>query len=90
MRIVELRIDPGGQVRLETRGFAGRGCLKAAMFLKTCLGKLVGEQLTGEFYWLAPGFCTRSYESMGWVTGKGSRAANSAGVWYPNALCGRR
>jgi len=28
--------------------------------------------------WLAPGSCTRSYESMGWVTGKGSRAENSA------------
>jgi hypothetical protein len=50
MKTIQLSISPAGQVRLETRGFAGETCLKAAAFLRESLGQVAHETRTPEFY----------------------------------------
>jgi hypothetical protein len=50
MKTIELIISSTGQVRLETRGFAGDSCLKSAEFLRQSLGQVAHETRTPEFY----------------------------------------
>ena len=49
-RIIEIIVQPNGQTRIETKGFAGSTCRDASRFVEEALGKQTGEQLTGEFY----------------------------------------
>ena len=50
MRTIEITVDPRGQVRVETRGFAGGECREAGRFVERALGTSSAETLTAEFY----------------------------------------
>ena len=47
---IEIIVQPDGQTRVETKGFAGSSCRDASRFIEEALGNTTGEQLTGEFY----------------------------------------
>jgi len=47
---IEIVVSPNGQVRIETKGFAGSECRQASRFVEQALGKRQGEQLTSEFF----------------------------------------
>ncbi len=50
MKIIEVLIDPQGQVSLQTRGFAGRSCREGSRFLEEALGTTLHERATAESY----------------------------------------
>ena len=50
MTTIEIIVSPGGEVRLETKGFQGSTCRDASRFLERALGSPTGEQLTPEFH----------------------------------------
>jgi hypothetical protein len=49
-RIIEVIVSPTGEVKLETKGFAGSSCRQASQFLEQALGQAVSDQVTPEFY----------------------------------------
>jgi hypothetical protein len=49
-KVIEIIVQPDGQTRVETKGFAGSACRDASRFIEEALGKQTGEQLTGEFH----------------------------------------
>lgn len=53
MTLLELIIGPAGEIRGETRGFAGRSCLEASRDLLQTLGQTTSDRLTAEFYAIA-------------------------------------
>ena len=50
MKEIVLDIFDDGEVRIETKGFKGKTCLKEAQFLKDLLGKQTFQQLTPAYY----------------------------------------
>ena len=50
MKEIILDISNDGEVRIETRGFKGKVCLKESEFLKDLLGKQTFQQLTPCYY----------------------------------------
>ena len=50
MKEIIVDISPEGEVKIETRGFKGKSCLKESQFLKDLLGKETEQQLTPA-YW---------------------------------------
>jgi len=50
MKEIVLDISNDGEVRIETRGFKGKVCLKESQFLKDLLGKQTFQQLTPAYY----------------------------------------
>ena len=61
MKLIEITVAPDGQIRSETKGFAGAECQQASAFLEKMLGRRVSEQLTAEFY-AQSGIHTRQQE----------------------------
>jgi hypothetical protein len=49
-RIIEVTVDPRGQVRVQTRGFAGPGCREASRPLEQALGARTSETRTAEYH----------------------------------------
>ena len=49
-KVIEITVDPQGNSRVETRGFAGGACREASRFLETALGRRAAETLTAEFH----------------------------------------
>ena len=49
-KVIEITVDPQGNSRVETRGFAGGACREASRFLETALGRRSAETLTAEFH----------------------------------------
>ena len=49
-KIIRVIVGPRGEVKIETKGFAGPACREASRFLEKALGQPAGEQLTAEFY----------------------------------------
>lgn len=49
-RTIEIFVSPGGDTRLETKGFAGPACQQASRALEDALGCRAGEERTAEFY----------------------------------------
>jgi hypothetical protein len=49
-KIIEITVSPSGETRLETKGFTGRACQLASIFLELTLGKRQSDQMTSEFY----------------------------------------
>jgi hypothetical protein len=43
-----------GEVRIETRGFAGKSCMAESQFIKDVLGKETARQLTPAYYQKEP------------------------------------
>ena len=50
MKTIEITVDPKGQAKVETRGFAGPECREASRFVETALGRATAETLTAEFH----------------------------------------
>ncbi len=50
MKTIEILISPKGEVKVQTRGFAGSSCRDASKFIEEALGQRVSEQLTPEFH----------------------------------------
>lgn len=50
MKTIEILIDPKGETRLQTKGFAGSSCRDASRFIEQALGQGTGEKLTTEFH----------------------------------------
>ena len=50
MKIVEITVAPGGETKVETKGFSGRECREASRFLEAALGTNRSETFTSEFY----------------------------------------
>jgi hypothetical protein len=50
MKEIMVDISNEGEVKIETRGFKGKSCLKESQFLKDLLGKETEQQLTPA-YW---------------------------------------
>jgi hypothetical protein len=50
LKTIEITVDPRGQTRVETRGFAGGECREASRFLEQALGSRSAETLTAEFH----------------------------------------
>ena len=50
MKTIEITVDPRGQSKVETRGFAGGECREASRFVEQALGTRSAETLTAEFH----------------------------------------
>ncbi len=50
MKTIEITVDPQGQAKVETKGFAGSECREASRFVEQALGTRTAEALTAEFY----------------------------------------
>ena len=50
MKTIEIIIQPSGETKVETKGFAGPECKEASKFLEEALGERTSEELTAEFY----------------------------------------
>jgi hypothetical protein len=49
-RIIEVIISPTGEETVQTKGYAGGGCLEASKFLEGALGPVATERKTSEYY----------------------------------------
>jgi hypothetical protein len=50
MKEIIVDVADTGEIRIETRGFKGKSCLKESDFLKVLLGKETSRQLTPAYY----------------------------------------
>jgi hypothetical protein len=50
MKIIEIIVDPQGNVKLQTKGYSGNECRSASAEIEKSLGVSTAEQLTPEFY----------------------------------------
>ena len=50
MKSIEVTVDPKGDTKLETKGFAGAECRDASRSLEQALGIRTAEALTAEFH----------------------------------------
>ena len=50
MKQIMIDISDQGEVKIETRGFSGKGCIEESEFLKELLGKETYRQLTPAYY----------------------------------------
>ncbi len=50
MKTIEITINPKGETRVETKGFAGPECREASRFLEQALGARMAETLTAEYH----------------------------------------
>jgi len=49
-RTIEVIVNPKGEVKVETKGFAGGSCRDVSKALEEALGVRASEQVTAEFY----------------------------------------
>jgi hypothetical protein len=50
MKEIVIDILDSGEVKIETKGFHGKGCVEESQFLKDLLGKETARQLTPAYY----------------------------------------
>jgi hypothetical protein len=50
VKTIEITVDPRGETKVETRGFAGGECREASRFVEQALGTRSAETLTAEFH----------------------------------------
>jgi hypothetical protein len=50
MKEIIVDVSDDGEIRIETKGFAGKACIEEAGFLKNLLGKETYRQLTPAYY----------------------------------------
>ena len=50
MRSIEIVINPKGEVRLQTKGYAGAECRQASAEIEKALGIVQSDQPTAEMY----------------------------------------
>ena len=49
-KTIEITVLPGGQTKVETKGFTGAECQQASRFIERALGQVGEEVLKSEFY----------------------------------------
>lgn len=49
-KIIQVVVNPKGETKIETSGFAGSSCQDATRELERALGATTEETLTGEYY----------------------------------------
>ncbi len=54
MKTITITVDPRGQSKVETSGFAGSECRDASRFVEQALGRSTGETLTADYYRVEP------------------------------------
>jgi len=47
---IEIVVDPKGNSKVETKGFAGAECVEASKFIELALGKKVNRRTTADFF----------------------------------------
>jgi stress-induced morphogen len=47
---IVIDVSDDGEVKIETRGFVGKSCIKESQFLKDLLGKEMSQQLIPAYY----------------------------------------
>ncbi|MDA8564076.1 DUF2997 domain-containing protein [Mariniblastus sp.] len=47
---IEIVVDPHGNSKVETKGFAGSECTEASKFIEQALGMQTSKRTTAEFY----------------------------------------
>lgn len=50
MKMIEIIVDPQGNLKLQTKGYVGNECRAASSDLEQALGQATAEQLTPQFY----------------------------------------
>jgi hypothetical protein len=50
MKQIIIDIADDGEIKIETRGFAGKSCIEESQFLKDLLGRELASQLTPAYY----------------------------------------
>jgi hypothetical protein len=50
MKEIIVDISDDGEIKIETRGFTGKACIKESEFLKNLLGKEIAKQLIPAYY----------------------------------------
>ena len=54
MKEIIIDVSQEGEVKIETRGFAGKSCVTEAQYIKDVLGKETARQLTPAYYQKEP------------------------------------
>ena len=49
-RVIEITVNPSGQVVVQTTGFAGASCQDATRLIERALGERTSESLTPEYH----------------------------------------
>lgn len=49
-QFIEVTVLPTGEVKIETKGFAGEACRNASQFVEAALGTKTHEQWTAEYF----------------------------------------
>lgn len=47
---IEITVDENGEIKVETLGFQGKGCLESSQWLKDLLGPETSRKLKPEYY----------------------------------------
>ena len=55
MKTIEITVNPQGETRLETKGFAGASCQEASRFIENALGEKSSDQPTAERHQVSAG-----------------------------------
>jgi len=63
MKEIVLDISIEGEIKIETRGFKGKTCVKESQFLKDLLGKETEQQLTPA-YWEEEKITVKKYLTL--------------------------
>ncbi len=50
MKEIIMTVSADGEVKVETKGFKGKSCIKESEFLENALGKELKKQLTPAYY----------------------------------------
>lgn len=50
MKEIIMDVSDDGEIKVETRGFTGKGCIDESQFLKDVLGKETAQSLTPAYY----------------------------------------
>ena len=50
MKQIVIEVSHEGEVKIETKGFQGKGCIEESEFLKDLLGKGIYRELTPAYY----------------------------------------
>ena len=48
--VIEVMVSPTGATTIQTKGYAGSGCVQASKYLEEALGVIAKERVTAEFY----------------------------------------
>ena len=60
---IEVTVSPAGEIKLQTKGYAGRTCFDAARDIELALGEQLGPaQRTGEFFQCQPSATNHQHE----------------------------